>query len=112
MAVPNEKAIMAVGETDSSKPSTLNTPGVNNVSDSDSTQPENPVQEMTDDQYPHGLKLVILTGASIVAVFLIALDQVSTLPTHSNTEKNISNTKRIDHRWHSDSQDYGRVPWP
>ena len=32
-----------------------------------------------DKQYPQGLKFVLLAGASIVAVFLIALDQVSKL---------------------------------
>jgi hypothetical protein len=30
-------------------------------------------------QYPHGLKLIILASAALVAVFLIALDQVSSL---------------------------------
>lgn len=41
-------------------------------------QVDKPVkEEMPVDQYPHGLKLVLLSGASIVAVFLIALDQVS-----------------------------------
>lgn len=34
------------------------------------------IQDPTQDQYPHGLKLVLLAGASVVAVFLIALDQV------------------------------------
>ncbi|KIN08976.1 hypothetical protein OIDMADRAFT_37925 [Oidiodendron maius Zn] len=48
---------------------------MDNAGDSDSAGPEKPVQGMTDDQYPHGLKLVLLAGASIVAVFLIALDQ-------------------------------------
>ncbi|KAF2790137.1 MFS general substrate transporter [Melanomma pulvis-pyrius CBS 109.77] len=61
MAVLNERTTMAVGETDSPKPSTSNTLDVNNLIDSD--------------QYPHGLRLVLLTGASVVAVFLIALDQ-------------------------------------
>ena len=60
---------MAVGETDSPKPSTLNTTDMDNAGDSDSTRPEKPVQGMTDDHYPHGLKLVLLAGASIVAVF-------------------------------------------
>lgn len=31
------------------------------------------------DDYPHGLKLVLLLSAALVAVFLIALDQVSPL---------------------------------
>lgn len=33
--------------------------------------------ELANDQYPHGLQLIVLAAASIVAVFLIALDQVS-----------------------------------
>lgn len=33
--------------------------------------------EVAVDQYPQGLRLVLLAGASAVAVFLIALDQVS-----------------------------------
>jgi hypothetical protein len=37
--------------------------------------------ELDNDQYPHGLQLVVLAAASIVAVFLIALDQVSKLVT-------------------------------
>ena len=76
--MPNEKTVMAAGETDSSKPPTLNTPDVDNVGDTRSVHPQRPAQGMTDDMYPHGLKLVLLAGASISAVFLIALDQVST----------------------------------
>jgi hypothetical protein len=37
--------------------------------------------ELDNDQYPHGLKLVVLAAAALVAVFLIALDQVSKLVT-------------------------------
>lgn len=77
---------MAGGETNSPKASTLDISDVKNISDSDSAHPEKLVQGVTDDQYPHGLKLVLLAGSSIVAVFLIALDQVSTLPTHAGTE--------------------------
>jgi MFS transporter, DHA2 family, glioxin efflux transporter len=36
----------------------------------DVEQPETP------DQYPHGVKLILLAGSSMIAVFLIALDQV------------------------------------
>jgi hypothetical protein len=95
MGVLNEKATMAVGQTDSPKPSALNAPDVNNVGDSDSTHPEKPVHGMPDDKYPHGLNLVLLAGASIAAVFLIALDQVSTPPTYANTVKNTSDTKGV-----------------
>lgn len=95
MVVPSEKATMTVGDTNSPKPSTLNTSDMNNVGHSDSAHPEKPVHGMPDDQYPHGLKLILLAGASIVAVFLIALDQVSTLPTYADTVKNTSDTKGV-----------------
>ncbi|KAJ4419205.1 hypothetical protein N0V82_005112 [Gnomoniopsis sp. IMI 355080] len=36
---------------------------------------EKPVDELADDQYPHGLKLWLLTSASLAATFLISLDQ-------------------------------------
>ena len=87
MALPNEKATIAVGETDSPRPSSLNAPDVNNGGDSDSANSGKAVEGMTDDQYPHGLKLVLLAGASVVAVFLIALDQVSNLSTNTDTVK-------------------------
>jgi len=95
IGVPNEKATMAVGQINSPKPSTLKAPDVNNVGDSDSTRPEKLVHGMPDDKYPHGLNLVLLAGASIVAVFLIALDQVSTPSTYANTVKNTSDTKGV-----------------
>jgi hypothetical protein len=94
MAAENEKATIASGVTGSPKPSTVEGLDVNVVGDSDSTHTEIP-QGMADDQYPHGLKLVLLAGASIVAVFLIALDQVSTLPIHAVRVKNTSDTKDI-----------------
>lgn len=36
--------------------------------------------DINPDDYPHGLKLVLLLSAALVAVFLIALDQVSPSP--------------------------------
>jgi hypothetical protein len=77
----DSQAAVAVEEkdTDASQASTLNTPEVHNVGDGENAQPEKPVQEMDQDQYPHGMKLVLLAGSSLVAVFLIALDQVSSL---------------------------------
>jgi hypothetical protein len=41
------------------------------------------VKDIEEDQYPHGLKLIILASASLVAVFLIALDQVSSVQSPS-----------------------------
>lgn len=46
--------------------------------DNSSIEAENPASAaLPDDQYPHGFRLWLLSGASIIAVFLIALDQVS-----------------------------------
>lgn len=49
------------------------------VGDSESnTSQETPgAADLSEDGYPKGLKLVILTSASLVAMFLISLDQVS-----------------------------------
>jgi hypothetical protein len=80
MVVPNEGMVVDVRQNDSSKPSTLDHPNINSVGDSDSVyleKPYQPARTVTEDEYPHGLKLVILAGASLIAVFLIALDQVS-----------------------------------
>jgi hypothetical protein len=78
MLAPNEKETTTAGETDSSESPTLNTPVVDNDGDSHSVHRETPAKGMTDDLYPHGLKLVLLASASVCAVFLIALDQVRT----------------------------------
>lgn len=43
----------------------------------DNIASEKPVDKITNDQYPHGFKLWLLTGASLAATFLISLDQVS-----------------------------------
>lgn len=48
--------------------------------DSDSNAPhetEKTKVELNDDDYPTGIRLIILCSASLVAVFLISLDQVS-----------------------------------
>lgn len=76
MAEKNENATMAVADADSAKSSTLNAPEENTLGDKTTTA----LQE-SDDQYPHGTKLVLLAGASLVAVFLTALDQVRLQPT-------------------------------
>lgn len=92
MAVTTEQSAPGAGETFPSKPSSLQAHDDNKVYDSDATnfeqQPhgitdesdgtnlEKPVEVVTQDQYPHGLKLVALSSACLVSVFLIALDQV------------------------------------
>lgn len=49
------------------------------VESDDNAPLEKPVDELqiNDDQYPHGLKLWLLTSASLAATCLISLDQVS-----------------------------------
>ena len=79
MAAPNFTSRTLAGETTLSEHSTWITASVNNVSDSDNTSREKHISKVAGVQYPHGLTLVLLAGASIVAVFMIALDQVSTL---------------------------------
>lgn len=49
--------------------------------ENDTSDTEKPVAAPpSDDEYPQGLKLVVLSSATIIAVFLIALDQVGTSP--------------------------------
>jgi MFS transporter, DHA2 family, glioxin efflux transporter len=86
MAVSNDKAIVDVEDADSANHSTLNTLNEND-------HPENSVQEMSDDEYPKGIKFAILAGASMVSVFLIALDQVKTPPPEVDIEDSL--TKRV-----------------
>ncbi|CAG9948466.1 unnamed protein product, partial [Clonostachys rosea f. rosea IK726] len=45
------------------------------VADSFSEKAEQATEQFSDEQYPQGLKLIALAGASLSAVFLIALDQ-------------------------------------
>lgn len=56
-------------------------PDMRNISgDSDSNAPqenEKAKVEINDDDYPKGIRLMVLCSASLVAVFLISLDQVS-----------------------------------
>jgi len=47
------------------------------VEQGDGTEGKGAGTDENDDDYPHGWKLIILASASIIAVFLIALDQVS-----------------------------------
>ena len=74
---------------------TRNSPGADLIDEIDGTHLEKPAQSALDDQYPHGFRLVVLAGASIIAVFLIALDQVSILPVSANMEEKMSNTRSV-----------------
>lgn len=70
MALSDTEAMVV--DTESPKDSTLFT------SDAEKTD-KTPDQAMADEDYPQGLKLYILAASSLVAVFLIALDQVRLL---------------------------------
>lgn len=76
MAVNIEKSPMDLEEGRSSRDTASGISAVNGVDEINATQ-EKSNHKVPDEQYPHGLKLVLLAGSSIVAVFLIALDQVS-----------------------------------
>jgi MFS transporter, DHA2 family, glioxin efflux transporter len=78
MAVPHEKTTKSIEEADpqSSPAGALSNPDAKATSDSDEANPEKPAHGVAEDNYPRGLNFVLLAGASIVAVFLIALDQV------------------------------------
>ena len=78
--VRDEEAPTPAEEIDQPKALDSNDASSKDSSDVDDAEAEKPVQHIPDDQYPRGLKLVLLAGASLVAVFLIALDQVSTPP--------------------------------
>jgi hypothetical protein len=68
MNTPGEKPPMAVGGNESSTAS---------AQDKDSSSSIRPSGAVSEDLYPHGFKLAILAGSSLIAVFLIALDQVT-----------------------------------
>jgi hypothetical protein len=57
---------------------------VMNSSETDTFRDKAAPKEMADVEYPRGLKFVALAGASIIAVFLIALDQVCSSHDHSS----------------------------
>lgn len=81
------QATLAVDEPQSSRSSSLNIPDEKkDVGDNSSVEAEtsNPTA-LSDDQYPHGFRLWLLSGAAIIAVFLIALDQVSVVKASSLT---------------------------
>ena len=90
MTEAHEKATMV--ETDTSEASTLNNNGEFPDAHGIGEEKEAPLKETSDsdpaekldqavaaDEYPHGIRLVLLAGASIMGVFLISLDQVSSL---------------------------------
>jgi hypothetical protein len=82
MSEQDEKATVTVDNTEPSKSIVADATNPDKAGDSDSSNEgtRNPVRHMSDDEYPQGFRLVLLAGASLVAVFLIALDQVSNPP--------------------------------
>ena len=72
MDLRDEKATVDVEQTDASKLSILADPSANKSSETDSAEARKSVHQMSDKQYLHGFKLMLLAVASIGAVFLIA----------------------------------------
>lgn len=88
MTVPLNEATMGSEKMEeSSPPSGVITPNgdekVDNLTsdDSDRSEKQETSDDIPEDQYPHGLKLVLLSGATVLAIFLIALDQVCGMST-------------------------------
>ena len=84
MVERNEKAALT-GDAPNSPVQSATTPPSTDRDDSEGSHLEKSDQSTKEeeDQYPHGLKLFSLVGATIVSVFLIALDQVSIIPSPS-----------------------------
>lgn len=78
MAVALGKEVTVATDSDPTKRSSVSQHDASDFEVSDGHQLDKPAQDMTADQYPHGLKLILLASASLVSVFLIALDQVNT----------------------------------
>ncbi len=95
MVSPNEKEATVLAEIDSPNPLTLSTTNANIVDASDSVRLEKPGGGIADDQYPHGMKLVLLAGSSLVSVFMISLDQVSTPSSNVGNVMATTDTKGV-----------------
>ena len=76
MITKHEKGTRTADEARSLSPPTETPPSTDNDNNEVAHQ-EKSVASTEEDQYPHGLRLLSLVSATIVAVFLIALDQVS-----------------------------------
>lgn len=81
MAVSIEKTPVGIDDGSFPRDLTWSRPAADGADKGAGVSEEKSFHDVTGDQYPHGLKLVILAGSSLVAVFLIALDQVSRSPT-------------------------------
>lgn len=70
MSISSENTNMVTIETEPREGVATNSSKADAFRDKGATKP------LDDDDYPRGLTLVVLAGVSIIAVFLIALDQV------------------------------------
>lgn len=89
---------------DSPERSTLHFHGEKDIDHSNSgiTTLNDDRQSLSEDKYPHGTKLLLLAGASVVSVFLIALDQVRLLfLCYISTDRG-----HTDYRWHSNTENH------
>ncbi len=105
---PEKKPTMAnVGDTDSAQGSTTD------VADARVQANEKPAQTTEDDdQYPSILKMVLLSSAALVVIFLIALDQASNPHAHTQASGRANPNSNPDHRRHGYPKDNGRVRGP
>lgn len=74
-------------------------------------------EQLVTDEFPHGVRLILIVGAIMFSIFLMALDQVSTpeLPLvrrKRKIRKQLPTDHLADDCRHSDSQNHRRVPRP
>lgn len=78
----------------------------------DGTDPETENQdsgEAVDAEYPQGISLVLIVAAVVLAIFLISLDQVSTLVQPIKKNQKLYVLTIPDHSRHGDSQNHRSI---
>jgi MFS transporter, DHA2 family, glioxin efflux transporter len=77
MVEPEKTLEMVMATRTSSESETSKHGDPKTLASSHAPQKEKVGQSTSDDEYPHGLRFILPAGASVISVFLIALDQVS-----------------------------------
>lgn len=103
MGAPIEKEAIAPTATDIPEESVSNTRISNNDGDSNSDREKVLTEKAPEIEYPQGMKRALLASATLVAVFLIALDQVRIIPFQYRHPKSSLTDGSLDHRGHCNS---------
>jgi MFS family permease len=90
-----EKDVKSPAGTETSENSVSNALDSNRSGKSDSGNEKEPNESAPEILYPQGMKRAILASATLVSVFLIALDQVRILPTRPTFQPKFADQKRF-----------------